>query len=95
MLEINAIRNLANDANTPYHNVTVEIVGGNLMLTVEGIEDTTATHGMTRKSLARVADAIGISDDLYITGNFTHSGSFASVSFPAAKVEADIEASKE
>lgn len=72
----------ANKARVPYHDIVVEMVNDKIYIGVEGIEDNTATHVVTRKALNRVGDSIGIPDDIWISGKFSHSGMNASVFLP-------------
>jgi hypothetical protein len=89
-MNIQDIITRAESAHAPYHAVEVVEADGNLSICVRGVQDDTATHVTTRKALGAVGDAIGIPNELWIKGQFMHSGNFASVSLPLADVLAAI-----
>jgi hypothetical protein len=80
------IRQRAENARLPWHDAQIEITRDELCIAVQGTEDSTAAHTDTRPALSRLADAIGITAELYITGTFLHSGTYARVWLPLPKV---------
>ena len=89
------IRQRAENARLPWHQALIYMTQEELCIAVKGTEDSTAAHVDTRAALSRLADAIGITAELYITGKFQHSGTYASVWLPLPKALAQIETAKQ
>jgi hypothetical protein len=89
------IRQRANNARLPWHHALIAITPDELGIAVQGTDDSTAAHADTRPALRRLADAIGITAEEYSTGNFLHSGTYASVWLPLPKALAQIETAKQ